>query len=109
MKRAWCLIPTILALSALLFILFLSGNASRQLDDYLISVVIISVFGISDWLFLIRRWYGGIPGALFGLNIIVYGSQFHGQVFDERPVGALILAYYLLHAAIIRITCRAKN
>ena len=92
-----------------LFILLLADSPSEQIADYLDGFAVLLIFGISDWLLSVRKWYGGLPGMLLGLSIIVHGMSYHGQIFDERPVGGIILAYYLLHAVILYKMHRRKS
>ena len=96
MKRFLYFLPTILVLGFLAFVLRFLGDPSEDLYDYLISVGILFVFALSDFLLFKKLWFGCIPGALLGAYVIYYGSQYHGQVFDERIIGAVILAYYVI-------------
>ena len=96
MKRLLYFLPTILVLGFLAFILRFLGDPSADLIDYLICGGILFVFALSDFLLSKKLWFGGIPGALLGSYVIYYGSQYHGQVLDERPIGAVILAYYVI-------------
>ena len=98
MKKILFFIPTIVVLVFLFFILFILSGPTSQLDDYLTGIAILSVFFISDWLLSKQKWYGSIFGILFGMYIIYYGSQYHGQVFDERPIGMVICLYYVILA-----------
>lgn len=96
MKRLLYYLPTILVLGFISFILFFLGDPSAHLNDYLIGGGILFVFALSDFLLSKKLWFGSIPGALLGAYVIYYGSQYHGQVMDERPVGAIIFAYYAI-------------
>ena len=96
MKRLLYFFPTILVLGFLAFILLFLGGPSADLNEYLIGGGILFVFLLSDFLLSKKLWFGGIPGALFGAYVIYYGSQYHGQVLDEQPIGAVILAYYVI-------------
>ena len=96
MKRLLYFLPTILALGFLAFILRFLGDPSADLNDYLICGGILFVFALSDFLLSKKLWFGGIQGALLGAYVIYYGSQYHGQVLDERLIGAVILAYYVI-------------
>ena len=96
MKRLLYFLPTILVLGLLTFILLFLGGPSADLNEYLIGGGILFVFALSDFLLSKKLWFGGIPGALLGAYVIYYGSQYHGQILDERPIGAVILAYYVI-------------
>ena len=96
MKRLLYFVPSILALGFLAFLLLFLGDPSADRNDYLIGGGILFVFALSDFLLSKKLWFGGIPGALLGAYVIYYGSQYHGQVFDERLIGAIILAYYAI-------------
>lgn len=96
MKRLLYFLPTILVLGFLAFILLFLGSPSTDLNEYLIGCGILFVFALSDFLLSKKLWLASIPGALFGVYVIYYGSQYHGQVLDERPIGAVILAYYVI-------------
>ena len=96
MKRLLYFLPTILVLGFLAFILLFLGGPSAHLNEYLIGGGILFVFLLSDFLLSKKLWFGGIPGAFLGAYVIYYGSQYHGQVMDERPIGAVILAYYVI-------------
>lgn len=96
MKRILYFLPSILVLAFLVFILLVLGNPSADPQEYLVGAGILLVFLISDFLLFRKLWFGCIPGALLGAYVIYYGSQYHGQVMDERPVGAIIFAYYAI-------------
>ena len=96
MKRLLYFIPSILVLGFLAFILLAAPDPSADPQDYLIGAGILLVFLLSDFLLFRKLWYGCIPAAFLGAYVIYYGSQYHGQVMDERPVGAVILAYYAI-------------
>ena len=96
MKRLLYYLPTILVLGFISFILFFLGDPSAHLNDYLIGGGILFVFALSDFLLSKKQWFGSIPGALLGAYVIYYGSQYHGQVMDERSIGVVILAYYVI-------------
>lgn len=96
MKKLLYFLPTILVLGFLAFILRFLGDPSADLNDYLICGGILFVFALSDFLLSKKLWFGGIPGALLGTYVIYYGSQYHGQIFDERLISAAILAYYVI-------------
>ena len=96
MKKTLYFIPTLVVLAFLLFLLTVLGSPTNQLDDYIVGIAVLSIFAVSDWLLSKRKWYGCIPGVLLGVYIIFYGSQYHGQVLDERPIGAAIFLYYLI-------------
>ena len=100
MKKILFFIPTIVVLVFLFFILFVLIGPSNQLDDYITGIAVLSVFFVSDWLLSKQKWYGSIFGILFGMYIIYYGSQYHGQIFDERPIGMVIGLYYVILAII---------
>ena len=93
MKRILYFLPSILVLA---FILLELGNPSTDPQEYFAGAGILFVFLISDFLLFGKLWFGCIPGALLGADVIYYGSQYHGQVMDERPVGAIIFAYYAI-------------
>lgn len=96
MKRILYFIPTLIVLVFLIFILFVLGGATNESGDYIVGSAILLIFVVSDWLLAKHKWYGCVPGALLGAYIIYYGSQYHGQVMDERPVGVIICLYYLI-------------
>lgn len=96
MRKLLYFIPTLIVLVLLVFLLLVLGDLTSQPDDYIIGIAILSVFLVSDLLLSRHKWYGCVPGALLGAYIIYYGSQYHGQVFDERPVGIAIFLYYLI-------------
>ncbi len=96
MKKLLFFLPTILVFGFLIFILLFLGDPSADLNDYLLGTGILLVFLLSDFLLSKKLWFGCIPGALLGAYVIYYGSQYHGQVMDERPIGAVILAYYVI-------------
>lgn len=96
MKRLLYFLPTILVLGFLTFILLFLGGPSADLNEHLIGSGILFVFALSDFLLSKKLWLGCIPGALLGAYLIYYGSQYHGQVMDERPIGVVILAYYVI-------------
>lgn len=96
MKRLLYFLPTILVLGFLAFIFFGLGEPSTDPQEYLVGAGILLVFLLSDFLLSKKLWFGCIPGVLLGAYVIYYGSQYHGQVMDERPVGAIIFAYYAI-------------
>ena len=96
MKRLLYFVPSILVLGFLLIVLLAMPDPSADLQDYIAGAGILLVFLISDFLLFRKLWFGCIPGALLGAYVIYYGSQHHGQVLDERPIGAIILAYYVI-------------
>ena len=96
MKRILFFLPSILVLGALAFVLLALGDPSRDPQDYLFGGGILVVFLLSDLLLSRKIWFGCIPAALLGAYVIYCGSEYHGQVLDERPVGAVILAYYAI-------------
>ena len=98
MNKILFFIPTIVVLVFLFFILFVLIGPTNQLDDYITGIAILSVFFVSDWLLSKQKWYGSVFGMLFGTYIIYYGSQYHGQIFDERPIGIIICIYYVILA-----------
>lgn len=101
MKKALYFMPSILAFMFFVFIMLILGRPTSQLDDYLISIGIFLIFFVSDWLLSKKKWYGCIPGILLGAYIIYDGSSYHGQIFDERSIGIVIVLYYLLVSALI--------
>ena len=103
MKKFLCFIPSLIVLALLILILIVLTGPSSQLDDYLTGIAILSVFFVSDLLLSKQKWYGCVPGALLGAYIIYYGSQYHGQVLDERPVGIIICLYYLIFGFIVAL------
>lgn len=96
MKRLLYYIPSILVLGFLAIVLLALGDPSGYLQDYLLGAGILLVFLLSDFLLSKKLWFGCIPGALLGTYVIYYGSQYHGQVLDERPIGAVIFTYYVI-------------
>jgi len=96
MKKLLYFIPTLLIAIFFLFLLFILSGHTNLSDAYITAIGILSIFGVSDWLLYQQKWFGFLPAALFGAYIIYYGSQYHGQVFDERPIGAVICLYYLI-------------
>ena len=96
MKRILYFLPSILVLAFLAFILLALGNPSTDPQEYLSGAGILLIFLISYFLLFRKLWFGCIPGALLGAYVIYFGSQYHGQVMDERPVGAIIFAYYAI-------------
>ena len=96
MKRLLYFLPTILFLGFLVFIFLGLGEPSIDPQEHLVGAGILLVFLLSDFLLSKKLWFGCIPGVLLGAYVIYYGSQYHGQVMDERPVGAIILAYYAI-------------
>ena len=107
MKRLLYFLPTILVLGFLAFIFFGLGEPSTDPQEYLVGAGILLVFLLSDFLLSKKLWFGCIPGVLLGAYVIYYGSQYHGQVLDERPIGAVILAYYVI--LVILTTYRQKR
>ena len=101
MKRILYFLPSILVLAFLAFILLSLGNPPTDPQEYIAGVGILLVFLFSDFLLSKKLWFGSIPGALLGAYVIYYGSQYHGQVMDERPIGAIILAYYAIIGIIV--------
>lgn len=98
MKRLLYFLPSIWALGFLAFILLILSGPSGDITEYLFGVGILLVFLLSDFLLCRKLWFGCIPGALLGAYVIYYGSHYHGQIFDERLIGASILAYYVVCA-----------
>ena len=96
MKRLLYFVPSILVFGFLLIVLLAMPDPSADPQDYIVGAGILLVFLISDFLLFRKLWFGCIPGALLGAYVIYYGSQHHGQVLDERPIGAIILAYYVI-------------
>ena len=96
MKRLLYFVPSILVFGFLLIVLLAMPDPSADPQDYIAGAGILLVFLISDFLLFRKLWFGCIPGALLGAYVIYYGSQYHGQVMDERPVGAIIFAYYAI-------------
>ena len=96
MKRLLYFLPSILVLGLLAIILIVLGDPSTDPQDYLFGAGILLVFLISDSLLSTKLWFGCIPGVILGAYMIYYGSQYHGQVMNERPIGAVILAYYAI-------------
>lgn len=107
MKRLLCFIPSVMVLGFLSFILLAMPDPSADPQEYIAGVGILLVFLFSDFLLSKKLWFGSIPGALLGAYVIYYGSQYHGQVMDERPIGAVILAYYVI--LVILTTYRQKR
>ena len=101
MKRLLCFIPSVMVLGFLSFILLAMPDPSVDPQEYIAGVGILLVFLFSDFLLSKKLWFGSIPGALLGAYVIYYGSQYHGQVMDERPIGAIILAYYAIIGIIV--------
>ncbi len=100
MKKMLYFIPTTVVLIFLLFLLFILSEPANQLDEYITGIAILSVFFVSDWLLSKQKWYGCVLGTAFGMYIIYYGSQYHGQIFDERPIGIVICLYYVILAIV---------
>ena len=96
MKRLLYFLPTLLVLGLLAFILLFLGVPSEDPYDYLIGGGILFLFALSDFLLSRKLWFGGIPGTLLGVYVIYYGSQYHGQIFDERLICAAIVSYYII-------------
>ena len=96
MKKVLHFVPTLIVLVFLVFILIVSVGPTNQLDEYLVGIAILAIFAVSDWLLSKQKWYGCVPCTLLGAYVIYYGSQYHGQVFDERPIGVVICLYYLI-------------
>ena len=96
MKKLLFFLPSVLVLVFLSFILLAMPDPSADPQEYITGVGILLVFLFSDFLLFRKLWFGSIPGALLGTYVIYYGSQYHGQVMDERPIGAVILAYYVI-------------
>ena len=96
MKKLLYFLPSMLVLCFLSFVLFAVGKPSSDPQEYLVGAGILLVFLLSDFLLSRKLWFGCIPGVLLGAYVIYYGSQYHGQVMDERPVGVVILAYYAI-------------
>ena len=101
MKRLLYFVPSILVFGLLLIVLLALDDPSGDPHNYLLGAGILLTFLLSDFLLSKKLWFGCIPGALLGAYVIYYGSQYHGQVMDERPVGAVILAYYAILGIII--------
>ena len=96
MKRLLYFLPSILVLGLLAFILLALGEPSTDPQEYLAGTGILLIFLLSDFLLSKKLWFGCIPGVILGAYVIYYGSQYHGQVIDERPIGVIILAYYAI-------------
>lgn len=96
MKRLLYFLPSILVLGLLAFILLVLGDPSGDPHDYLLGAGILLVFLLSDFLLSKKLWFGCISGVILGAYVIYYGSQYHGQIFDERLIGTAILAYYVI-------------
>ena len=84
MKRLLYFVPSILVFGFLLIVLLAMPDPSADPQDYIAGAGILLVFLISDFLLFRKLWFGCIPGALLGAYVIYYGSQYHGQVMDER-------------------------
>ena len=98
MKKLLYFLPSILVLGFLAFILLGLGDPSGDTEDYFVAAGILFVFFLSDFLLYRKFWVGSIPGALLGIYVIYYGSHYHGQIFDERLIGAAIPVYYVVCA-----------
>lgn len=96
MKKMLYFIPTLVVLVFFVFILIVLSGPTNQLDDYIVGIAILVIFAVSDWQLSKQKWYGCVPCTLLGAYIIYYGSQYHGQVLDERPIGVVICLYYLI-------------
>ncbi len=96
MKRTLYFIPTLVVLGFLIFILLVLGGPTNELEDYVVGFSILLIFVVSDWFLAKQKWYGCVPGTLLGVYIIYYGSRYHGQVMDERPIGVILCVYYLI-------------
>ena len=107
MKRLPYFVPSILVFGFLLIVLLAMPDPSADPQDYIAGAGILLVFLISDFLLFRKLWFGCIPGALLGAYVIYYGSQHHGQVLDERPIGAIILAYYVI-LGFITVYCQKR-
>lgn len=106
MKRLLYFIPSIFICFILVLVLFLVGGPSGHFDDCLVGTYILSIFFLSDFLLSMQRWFGCIPGTLLGAYILYYGAQYHGQIFDEMPIGVIICVYYSVLGLIIS---KARN
>lgn len=107
MKRILYYLPSILVLGMMLFVLRLMGEPSHDPRNYLVGAGILLTILLSDFLFSRKIWYGCVPGMLLGAYVIFHGSQYHGQVLNEMPIGLIICGYYLIMG--IRIVYRKKT
>ena len=96
MRKTLHFIPTLVVLVFFVFILIVLVGPSNQPDDYITAIVVLSIFIVSDWLLSKQKWYGCVPCTLLGAYVICYGSEYHGQVFDEKTIGVVICLYYLI-------------
>lgn len=95
MKRIFYYLPSILVLGIMLFVLRLMGEPSHDSKDYLVGAAILLIFLLSDFLLSRKILYGSLPGMLLGAYVIFSGSQYHGQVLSEMPIGLIVCGYYL--------------
>ena len=109
MKKILYFVPTLIVLVFLIFILIVLAGPTNELDEYLVGLAILAIFAVSDWLLAKQKWYGCVPGASIGAYIIYYGSQYHGQVMDERPIGLIICLYYLVFGFVTYRKRERKN
>lgn len=96
MKRIFCYFPSMLVSAMMLFVLTRMGEPSHDPKDYLVGAGILLMILLSDFLLSKRIWYGCLPGMLLGAYVICCSFQYHGQVFDEMPIGLIICGYYLI-------------
>lgn len=91
MKKFLYFIPAILAC---VFYGLIGMKAGFSAISSWVWLFILPLF-ISGILLSTNKWWGCFAGILVGIYVIWYGSQYHGQVLDERPVGIILCAYYL--------------
>lgn len=42
------------------------------------------------------KWWGGVLGMLPGVHFLYMSTKYTGQVFSERPIGIVILLFYIV-------------
>ncbi len=89
MKRILYFIPAILYL--IITILALSKAAVTPVAW--ISLALLVIAGI---ILSIKQWWGCLFGIVVSIIVICSGTQEHGQIISEIPVGIILYTYYAI-------------
>lgn len=91
MKKAVFYIPAILFIILYIWLVITIGVGSTSPLIF----AWIALFLIGGVLLSKDQFWGGILGMLPGINFLYMNVKYTGQAFSERPIGFMILVFYI--------------
>ncbi len=91
MKKVLYFIPAIIVVATLMFVAVTDGLSFNA--DVWLSLASLIIAGV---VLTLNKWWGCLFGAVIGIIIIYSGTQEHGQIINEIPIGVIVCLFYAL-------------